>query len=65
MKDHPDKLNYWLDIIDSGSDLGKYSINQIGCRTKAVNNNEIKTIYNKEVPDLLFIKAEDRNADIN
>lgn len=54
----PTQLSFWLDTIDTGADIGKYSISQIGRRTKAVNNDKIKTIYNKEVPDLFFIPAE-------
>ena len=59
--DNPDKLDFWLDFIDTDTDLGKYSIGQIGRRTKVVNNNDIKTIYNKEVPDIIFIPTDAPN----
>lgn len=58
---NPEKLVFWLDFIDSSSEIGKYSVGQIGRRTKVVNNNDIKTIYNKEVPDIVFIPADTEN----
>lgn len=54
----PDTLRFWLDFIDSGSAaIGGYSVNQIGRRTKVVNDTDIKSIYYKEVPDVVFIEG--------
>lgn len=60
--DNPGALDFWLDFIDTNTDMGSYSVGEIGRRTKTVNNDSIKTIYNKEVPDIVFIpsNAEDR-----
>lgn len=57
----PGSINFWLDFIDTSSALGKYSIKNIGRRTKVVNNNDIKTIYNGEVPDVVFIEGLDQD----
>lgn len=57
----PGSINFWLDFIDTSSALGKYSIKNIGRRTKVVNNNDIKTVYNSEVPDVVFIEGLDQN----
>lgn len=57
----PDSINFWLDFIDTSSALGKYSIKNIGRRTKVVNNNDIKTVYNSEVPDVVFIEGLDQD----
>lgn len=57
----PDSINFWLDFIDTSSALGKYSIKNIGRRTKVVNNNNIKTVYNSEVPDVVFIEGLDQD----
>ena len=54
----PKKLNFWLDFIDDNAAIGKYSINMIGRRTKVVNSNDIKIIYSKEVPDIMFLNDE-------
>ena len=56
---NPKNLDFWIDFIDTDTDLGKYSIQQIGRRTKVVNNDDIKSIYNKEVPDVVFIENTD------
>lgn len=57
----PGSINFWLDFIDTSSALGKYSIKNIGRRTKIVNNNDIKTVYNSEVPDVVFIEGLDQD----
>lgn len=57
----PGSINFWLDFIDTSSALGKYSIKNIGRRTKVVNNIDIKTIYNSEVPDTVFIETLDQD----
>lgn len=53
---NPENLNYWLDFIDTSSALGDYSVKRIGRRTKVINNDKVKTVYNKDVPDIIFVK---------
>lgn len=60
---NPEKLNFWLDFIDTGSEIGKYSINQIGRRTKVVNSADITSVYSKEVPDVIFIENNEETAE--
>lgn len=61
--DNPGKLNYWLDFIDADStDAGKYSIKQIGRRSKVVNDNSLKSVYNKEVTDIVFLDGYDEDT---
>lgn len=52
----PQTLDYWLDFIDSTDAIAQYSVNMIGRRTKAVNDNNVKSIYNMEVPDVIFVE---------
>lgn len=61
---NPEKLDFWLDIIDSGAEIGKYSINQIGRRTKVVNSSDLKSIYNRQVPDILFLQKSEATQDV-
>lgn len=63
--DNPGVINYWLDFIDTGSALGKYSIKEIGRRTKVVNNTSIKSVYNSEVPDIIFMNGYDQELIAN
>ena len=58
---NPGNLNYWLDFIDTGSEIGKYSINEIGRRTKVINSSDITSVYNIEAPDIIFIEGLDQD----
>lgn len=52
---NPENINYWLDFIDTGSAMGRYSIGEIGRRTIVESNDSYTSIYNKEAPDIIFI----------
>lgn len=61
---NPETLNFWIDFIDdSSSALGDYSVKNIGRRTKVINNDKVKSIYNKEVPDVVYLKQSDYDDD--
>ena len=50
----PEVLNYWLDFLD-GDDLEKYSINIVGDRPKAINDDKVTAIYYRETPTVIFL----------
>lgn len=50
----PHKIRYWLDIIDSNSYIGQFSVQQIGRRSKVTENSKIKSVFPTEVPDIVF-----------
>jgi hypothetical protein len=54
VENDPAQLIYWLDFLDSPN-LGKYSVNQIGRRTKAVNDDKVRALYNTEYQDIMFL----------
>ena len=56
---NPENINYWLDFIDTGSVMGRYSIGEIGRRTIVESNDSYTSIYNKEAPDIIFIDGYD------
>lgn len=58
---NPSNLNFWLDFIDTGSEIGQYSVNEIGRRTKVVNSSDITSVYNMKVPDVIFIEGLDQD----
>jgi len=39
MEKHPDKIDYFLDFIDEDSELGQYSVSNIGRRAKIIGDN--------------------------
>lgn len=53
---NPGSLNFWLDFLDDGEDLRKYSCSAIGRRTKVVNANNVTSIFNGDVQDVLFVE---------
>ena len=55
IKENPDLLNFWIDFLDADdSEIGSFSIEAIGDRPKVVNDNNVKSIYYRNVPDLIF-----------
>lgn len=62
---NPQNITYWLDIIDSNSNVGQYSVNRIGRRTVVKDNNKINEVLNREVPDIVFIDGTRPETEIN
>lgn len=52
----PSTLNYWFDFLDADEDtkLAKYSVPAVGDRAKSVNDNNVKAIYFRETPTVIF-----------
>ena len=63
-KNECQKINYWLDFIDTSGPFGKYSISNIGVRTKVLNSNEVRTLINPEVPDVIYTETPKTLEDI-
>lgn len=51
----PNSLNFWFDLYDTTGEISKYNIEKIGVRSKVVNENSIKSIYFREIPEVQFI----------
>lgn len=55
VKESPESLLFWFDFLDADkSELGKYSTKNVGIRSKAVNDNDVKSIYYREIPNVIF-----------
>ena len=52
--DNPEMLNFWFDFLDTQGEFNRYSIHNIGARPKATNDDKIKAIYFREVPNVIF-----------
>lgn len=62
--ERPETLNFWFDFLDTEGELSQFSVKAIGSRPKAVNDTNIKSIYFKNTPDVLFIKdISDKSQD--
>lgn len=52
----PNSLKFWFDFLDPGTgELSQYSVEKIGDRPKVNNSSTVKTIYYKDIPQVLFI----------
>lgn len=57
--EYPENLNFWFDFLDSSaSELGKYNVKTVGSRPKSANDNNVKAIYFRETPTVIFMQPE-------
>ena len=64
----PDKLNFWFDFLDSsdsGREMSKYDVKNIGARPKAINDSNVKSIYFRETPNVIYVKQGDEFGGLN
>lgn len=54
----PDTLNFWMEFLDTEGELSQFSINAVGDRSKVVNDKDVKSIYFRTVPEIIFIDSE-------
>ena len=60
----PQQLNFWFDFLDTEGELDKYSVRNIGTRPKAENDSDVKAIYFRDIPTILFFGIEDTKAQL-
>jgi hypothetical protein len=59
-----DKLNFWIDFLESGGEIQKYNVALMGHRAKTINDKEIKGISFRRTPEIIFHNSsEDRFED--
>ena len=64
VREDPASLIFWIDFIDTTSEVGKYAVSQIGRRMKVVNNDNIKILFAKQIPPIVFIPDYQEVADL-
>lgn len=57
VKEDPSSIDFFLDLIDSNAAIGQLSVNNIGRRTKIMNNNSINCIFEPTIPDYILIEV--------
>lgn len=60
----PQQLNFWFDFLDTKGELDQYSVRNIGTRPKAENDSDVKAIYFRDIPTILFFGIEDTKAQL-
>lgn len=61
--EHPEVLNFWFDFLDIEGELSQYSVKNVGSRTKSINDTNVKSIYFRETPNVLFV--DDQHQDVH
>lgn len=56
MFEHPELLNFWFDFLDTEGELSSFNVQTVGSRSKAVNDSNIKSIYFRRTPAVIFTK---------
>ena len=64
VREDPASLVFWIDFIDTTSEVGRYAVSQIGRRMKVVNNDNIKILFTKQIPPIVFIPDYQEVADL-
>ena len=54
---NPTEIPFYLDFIDTQSEVGNLSVSNIGRRTSAKSSNDINCVFAPEFPDLIIIDA--------
>lgn len=58
--ENPNLLNFWFDFLDEDeSSFGQYSTSNLGNRPKAIQDTNVKSIYYRETPEVVFKKASE------
>ena len=63
--EQPELLNFWFDFLDTSGELQQFSVQSIGSRSKSINDTNVKSIYNRETPSVIFVTSDeevDRNS---
>lgn len=56
----PEKILFWFDFLDADmSELGKYAVSTVGIRSKALKDDNVKSVYYREVPKVIFQTGEE------
>ena len=61
----PQNLNFWFDFLDTEGELSQYSVKNVGCRPKAINDSNVKAIYFREIPNVLFTTNYEEDSSKN
>ena len=64
IQQNPDRINYYLDFIDQNSELGQYSVNNIGRRAivEGDTNQGINCVFEPTIPDVVYIDTSQFNT---
>jgi hypothetical protein len=61
VKDAPDTLNFWIEFYDEDTEIFKYCIDNLGLRSKVVNDDKVNSVYYRRIPNVIFYEESNIN----
>lgn len=58
----PETLDFWIDFLDSNLELSKFSVPQIGDRSKTVKDDKAGAIIYREIPNLILYDSDNNST---
>ena len=56
---NPQGINFWFDFLDGhDSSLCAYSVRNVGDRPKSINDSNVKSIYYRDIPNVIFFFSD-------
>ena len=65
VNENPASIDFFLDMLDSGAEVGKYNINNIGRRSEVVSDDKINCVFEQEVPDIVILNLDNSDAEMD
>ena len=59
---NPETIDYFLDFIDTETQLNELDIKNIGRRTKVVNNSSVNCLFAPDIPNYIIVKSGDSSS---
>lgn len=56
--EYPHLINFWFDFLDAETELSSFNAQNVGSRSKSINETNIKSIYFRETPNIIFESPE-------
>ena len=56
---------YFLDFIDTSSELGKYSVSAIGRRGDVITDDKINCLFEPEIPNVIFLNIDNPTDNVS
>lgn len=59
----PSDIDYFLDFIDSGAEISKFSISNIGRRSQIITDSKVNCVFEPDIPDFILIEKGKEDTD--
>lgn len=64
--EQPEMLNFWFDFLDArDGQLANYAVYNVGNRPKAENDTNVKAIYFRDTPNVIFVDSTIEDSEMD